>query len=194
MGNVLLNYDARKAAKRFSKACKVPITKIWVYFFTSPVEKAYTRGEISTREFYEYAKAALKIPVDLETFQFYWNDIFTENPGMESLLRSLKRRYPLYLLSNTNEMHFNFIRGKYPKIFRHFKKTFPSHEMACRKPDREIYEKVLKMTKSRPEETIFIDDAPKFVEGARKTGIRAIRFYTKERLLKDLEKMGVSGI
>ena len=191
LGNVLLNYDAQKAALRFSKVCRVPLLKVWLHFFTSPTEKAYTRGKISTYEFYRHAKKALKFPVDYLTFRHYWNDIFTENRGMESLLKRLGKRYPLYLISNTNKMHFEYIKKKFPKMIRPFKKTFPSHEVGERKPDREIFQKVLKKIKLRPEETVFVDDVPKFVEGARRVGMHAVRFRTQDRLIRDLRKLGV---
>ncbi len=190
LGNVLLKYDARKSARQFAKSCRVPILKVWEHFFISPTEKAYTRGQISSHAFYKHSKQALKFPVDYKTFRHYWNDIFWENDGMDPLLEKLKERYPLYLISNTNEMHFEHIKSKF-KILRHFKRTFPSHEVGCRKPEPEIYTKVLKKIKFKPEETVFIDDMPKFVEGARSVGMHAIRFRTKEQLIRDLRKLGV---
>ncbi len=191
MGNVLLNYDAKKSAKRFSKECKVSILKVWIHFFTSPTEKAYTRGEISCRKFYEHSKETLKFPVDFKTFKHFWNDIFWENPGMDSLLAKLKKKYPLYLISNTNKMHFDYIKKKF-KILRHFKKTYPSHEVGSRKPEAKIYQKVLADIKLAPEETVFVDDVKKFVDGAKAVGMHAIRFRDKERLVRDLRKLGVS--
>lgn len=190
LGNVLLNYDAHKAARRFARACNVSLLKVWLHFFTSPTEKAYTRGEISTYEFYRHAKRALDFPVPYRTFRHYWNDIFTENAGMDSLLARLARRYPLYLISNTNRMHFEHVKRKF-KILRHFKRTFPSHELGHRKPDREIYEKVLKRIRLAPEETVFIDDHPKFVRGARRVGMHALRFRSRAGLLRDLRRLGV---
>ena len=191
LGKVLLHYDARKAAKRFSKECKVPLLKVWIHFFTSPTEKAYTRGEISCRKFYEHSKQALKFPVDFKTFKHYWNDIFWENDGMDPLLGKLQKKYPLYLISNTNKLHFDHIKKNF-KILRHFKKTFPSHEVGHRKPEPEIYQKVLSRIKLRPEETVFIDDMPKFVEGARAVGMHAIQFQNKAQLVRELKKMGVN--
>ncbi len=190
LGNVLLNYDAKKSARRFSKASKVPMTKIWEHFFTSPTEKAYTRGQITCEAFYRHAKGSLKVPVDFKTFKRYWNEIFTENKGMDSLLGRLKKKYPLYLISNTNKLHFDHIKKSF-KILRHFNKTFPSHEMGYRKPEPEIYRKVLKTIKMKPQETVFVDDAPKFVEGARAVGMHAIQFRSKPQLLRELKKMGV---
>lgn len=190
LGNVLLNYDAVRAANCFAKACQVPRIKVWIHFFTSPTEKAYTRGHISSYEFYRHAKQVLKFPVNYKTFCHYWNDIFWENKGMDALLAKLKKRYPLYLISNTNAMHFNYIKKKFT-ILRHFKRTFPSHEVGHRKPEPEIYEKVLGKIRLRPEDTVFIDDVPKFVKGARDAGMHAIRFRNKKQLIKDLGKLGV---
>lgn len=191
LGNVLLNYDAHKAANRFAKKCKVPKKRVWDHFFTSPTEKAYTRGEISCQEFFDHAKQSLAIPVDFETFKFYWNDIFVENKGMDNLLTKLKKKYPLYLISNTNKMHFDYIRSQF-KILRHFKKTFPSHEVGCRKPESAIYKKVLRAVKLKPQQSVFVDDMPKFVEGARAVGMHAIQFRSKPQLIRELKKLGVT--
>ena len=190
LGNVLLNYDAVKAANRFAKVCRVPRLKVWLHFFTSPTEKAFTRGHISSYEFYRHAKQVLKFPVNYKTFCHYWNDIFSENAGMDGLLAKLKRHYPLYLISNTNAMHFNYIKRKFA-VLRHFKRAFPSHEVEHRKPEPEIYEKVLAKIRLKPEETVFIDDVPKFVKGARSVGMHAIRFRNKKQLIRDLGKLGV---
>lgn len=191
LGNVLINYDPRKAGLRFAKDCRVPIVKVLAHFFASPMERAYTCGEVTSRQFYEYSKQALKFSADYRTFSHYWNDIFEENPGMEHLLRKLKKHYPLYLISNTNQLHFDYLLRHYPHIFRHFKKTFPSHRVGCRKPDREIYDTVLKAIKLRPEETVFIDDVAKFVRGARRAGMYAVRFSSLKRLERDLGKLGI---
>jgi len=190
MGNVLLNFNAKKAAIRFAKECRVPITKVWIHFFTSPTEKAYTRGKISSYEFYRHAREALNVPVSFSVFKHYWNDIFWENSGMDGLLARLKKKYPLYLLSNTNAMHFGHIQKNF-KILRHFKKSFPSHLVGHRKPERQIYLKVLKAIKQKPENTLFVDDVKRFVEGARKVGINAIQFKNKRQLVREFSKYGI---
>lgn len=191
LGNVLLNYNARRAALRFAKECKVPLVRIWKYFFISPVEKAYTRGEISSYQFYQYAKEGLGLDISYVKFRHFWNDIFWENNGMEPLLKQLKRRYLLYLISNTNKMHFDYIKKNF-SILRYFRKSFPSHEVGHRKPSPEIYHHVLKHIGLRPEETVFVDDTPEFVQGARKVGMHAIRFRNRKQLIKDLAHLGVT--
>ena len=190
LGNVLVNYDVKRAARRFSEAGGISQFRIWAHFFLSRFEQAYTRGEISTMEFYRAASRVFKKPIPYETFKHYWNDIFWENPGMGRLLCRLKRRYPLYLISNTNDLHFSYIK-KHFRILRHFKKRFPSHEVGARKPDLKIYRRVLKKIGLRPEETVFIDDMKKFIAGARRAGMNTIRFKNRKQLIQDLRKLGV---
>ncbi len=191
LGNVLVNYDVEKAARRFSAASGLTTREIWKRFFLSRFEQAFTRGEISTREFHRTACKTLGVSIPLATFRHYWNDIFWENPGMDRLLSRLKKHYPLYLISNTNALHFNHIK-KHFKLLRHFKRKFPSHEVGARKPDLRIYRRVLKKIGLRPEETVFIDDMKSFIRGARKAGMRAIHFKGRPALLKALRKLGIS--
>ena len=191
VGNVLIHYDAVRAARRFSKEAHIPFEKVRRHFFTSKVEKAYTRGEISTREFFRHSRKAFKSKVDFSTFAGLWNDIFWENKGIRPILRGLSRRYPLYLISNTNQLHFDHVRKEFPQVFRHFKRTFPSHLMGRRKPDPKVYWKVLRSIKLRPEETVFIDDMPRFIEAAKKVGMKGICFRSNTQLKKELRKIGI---
>ncbi|MEI7750528.1 MAG: HAD family phosphatase [Candidatus Omnitrophota bacterium] len=190
LGNVLVNYDVKKAAKRFSAVSGLSTQEIWKRFFLSRFEQAYTRGQISTREFHRIACKTLDISMPLATFSHYWNDIFWENPGMERLLVRIKKHYPLYLISNTNKLHYTHLR-KHFKLLRHFKQRFPSHEVGARKPDLKIYRRVLKKIGLRPEETVFIDDMKSFIKGARKTGMHAIHFKGRPALLKSLRQLGI---
>ncbi len=190
LGNVLVNYDVEKAAKRFSAVSGLSTREIWKRFFLSKFEQAYTRGELSTREFHRIACKTLGVTVPLATFRHYWNDIFWENPGMDKLLTRIKKHYPLYLISNTNALHFTHVRRQF-KILRHFKRVFPSHEVGARKPDSKIYRRVLKKIGFLPNETVFIDDMKSFITGARKTGMHAIHFKGRPALLKSLRKLGI---
>ncbi|MBU9889792.1 MAG: HAD family phosphatase [Candidatus Omnitrophica bacterium] len=193
LGNVLVNYDVQKAARRFSGAFGISQLEVWKHFFLSPYEQAYTRGEISTSEFFRAACRQFRKKLSYQLFKYYWNDIFWENPGMDKLLIRLKKHYPLYLISNTNALHFTHIKKEF-RILRHFKRKFPSHEVKARKPDLKIYRRVLKKIGSRPEETIFIDDMKSFIRGARKAGMHTIRFKNREQLIRDLRRKGIRGV
>ncbi len=196
LGNVLALHDARIAARRYAKITGMTFQEVWDTVLTSKTEKAYTRGEITSYQFYRYAKGLSKKPdvkMTYAEFRDIWNEIFVENQGMEIILKNLKKNYPLYLISNTNAMHWNYLLPKYNHLLKHFRRRFPSHQVGHRKPNPEIYLKVLKLIgRFKPEETVFIDDHPGFIEGARSVGMNAILFKTPAQLLKDLKKMGVN--
>lgn len=191
LGNVLIFYDIRKAARRFAKRCGVSLVRLWLHFLTSRVEEDYACGRISSREFYRRIRRSLGLSVDYPVFKSCWNEIFWANRGMEGLLIALKKAYPLYLLTNTNALHFEYLKKRYPGIFRHFRKVYASHQIKCRKPEARAYRKILREKRLRPEAAVFIDDNPKFVSAARRLGLCAVRFRDRKRLRRDLGRLGI---
>lgn len=193
LGNVLALHDAWIAARRYSKIMGMTPQEIWDAVLTSKPEKAYTRGEITSYQFYRYVKGLGKKEAKMSYLEFrdIWNEIFTENPGMEAVLMCLKKHYPLYLISNTNAMHYKYLVKKYWHLLRHFNRRFPSHKVGARKPDPEIYRRVLKAVHLKPVHTVFVDDHPGFIAGARSVGMNGILFKSPAQLIRELKKFGV---
>ncbi len=190
MGNVLLFFNARISSKAFAQATGLTEEEIWEQFFVSELEKRYTRGEISSQEFYEQVSRNFPKKIDFKTFSRLWNEIFTENLEMDELLKKLKRHYPLYMISNTNDLHFEHIKKNFG-ITKHFTDFFPSHQVGHRKPNPAMFQHVLKEIKLKPEETVFVDDMSEFVESARQLGINAVQFTAAKNLEDELRNLGV---
>jgi putative hydrolase of the HAD superfamily len=102
------------------------------------------------------------------------------------LLQTLKTRYTVYLLSNTNEIHLNYINHNLlPEADRQpldafFHQTYYSHRMKKRKPDAEIFNQVLEEGGFLPEQTLFLDDSRSNVEGAGNVGIKTVHVVTPD--------------
>ena len=92
------------------------------------------------------------------------------------------------VLSNTDEMHFDFIMDKVD-IMKEFDWLFLSHKMGFRKPDNEVFEYITRITGFAPDEIIFIDDIEEFAEAANNYGIKGILFKDIKTLEKDLKTM-----
>ena len=190
MGNVLLFFNAKTSSKAFSEATGLSEEEIWELFFVSELEKRYTRGEVSSKDFYEQINRYFPKKIDFQTFGRLWNEIFVENLEMDVLLGKLKKHYPLYMISNTNDLHFEYIKQNF-KITKHFTGFFPSHEVGHRKPNPAMFQHVLKEIKLKSEETVFIDDMIEFVNSAKQLGMNAIQFTTRKNLERDLRNLGV---
>ncbi|KAA6304048.1 HAD family phosphatase, partial [termite gut metagenome] len=101
------------------------------------------------------------------------------------LLLKLRKKYAIYLVSNTNSIHWEWAcRNAFPhKGFRvedYFDKLFLSFEMHCAKPEIELFQRVLEETAIIPEETLFIDDAEANCKAAQSLGINTYMAEAKE--------------
>ena len=110
----------------------------------------------------------------IEAWQLFLHDI--PNERLDCLLR-LREKYPLYLLSNTNEIHWDMARNdlflyKGNTVSDFFRKTFLSFELHMEKPDTRIFQTVLEQAGLKAEETLFIDDAEVNCIAAQKVGMQ----------------------
>lgn len=102
-------------------------------------------------------------------------------PERIRLVQELSKKYRVFLLSNTNALHVEYYNEMLSREFgienldQLMEKAFYSNELGCRKPDKEIYQKVLRLADIRAEETLFIDDNEENVRAAEELGIRSVK-------------------
>ncbi len=155
----------------------------------------YEHGHIETADFIAAINEQMVAygnanPITDKEFHALWNATFRENLAMAQLMQSLKRRCKLYLLSNTNEAHWQFIDNSY-QVNRHFDELILSFEIGHVKPKHDIYHEVLKRSKLSAEQCVFIDDLPQNVAAASEVGMNVVHFQGIDDLVARLQAMGV---
>lgn len=156
----------------------------------------YEKGSFDTEHFFTALEQYLKPGFDKSDVAGRWNALLKEIPQHRvDFLRKLKEKYELYLLSNTNEIHLNFIIQEMIKKFGEdvldeiFDHCYYSYQIGEVKPDSEIYRKVLHEQRLIANQCLFIDDKTANLEGAVSLGIR-IRHILPEQditnVLRDL--------
>jgi glucose-1-phosphatase len=183
LGGVILKFDHHITTRRISDMSGIPEPKIYNYIFCSELEKLFDTGKIGAKDFFNRVMRGLNINLGWEDFRLAWADIFQVNPGIEGLLRELKEKFKLCLLSNTNEIHFDYVKEKFP-ILNIFDEYFLSYKLHSRKPDSEIFKAVLDRYKVDPQECIYIDDVQEYVDKASEIGLMGIRYINTENLRK----------
>lgn len=138
--------------------------------------KKYEKGLLSSEEFIDYY-CEYYPQLTSETFRKTWNSILLKFPEQRlKFLQLLKKegKYQLILLSNTNDLHMDWVKENIP-FFEDFRDSFDafylSQEINLRKPELSIFEFVLKEHNLKPEETLFIDDTPENTAAAAKLNI-----------------------
>lgn len=104
-----------------------------------------------------------------------WNSMLVGfYPGVEDWLRKLARRHRIFLLSNTNALHFNQIFAESDTFFEPFHRVLLSFELGVRKPDVGAYKLALDVAEIRASDTLFFDDSLANIEGAKRAGLHTV--------------------
>lgn len=150
------------------------------------------KGEISTKEFFEFLKRYMDDNITLEEFKnIYVNNNKFFNDTIEIIKKLKNLGYKVYLLSNLKEID-------YEKFIKHFdisifNELFLSFKLGMLKPNDDIYQHVINKLNTKPENIYFFDDNKENVEGAIKNGINAYQ-VTGETVKKAVDNILISTI
>lgn len=195
LGKVIFDYDVNIISKKLSEYSteKNLFEDMDVFMFSNKdLFMKYEKGQISSVAFYNKLVdlASLK-NLSFEKFTDIWNDIFTPIDDVVELINSLSKKYELAILSNTNDLHFDYLYKKYSNFFTNFKKLHLSYLMNSRKPDTDIYLQVIKYHNLKPENIFFTDDNQRNIDVAREIGIKAYKFENITKLRQNLKDFGI---
>ena len=151
----------------------------------------FESGTLEPEDFVRELSKTLELRVDYNQFCEIWNSVFLPQTLIpESMLKGIKERYRLILLSNTNAIHFKMLEQSYPCL-RHFDDMVLSYRVGALKPAPAIYREAIARAECRPEECFFTDDIPEYVAGARAAGIDAVQFQSATQLESALKERGI---
>tara|TARA_Y100000741_G_scaffold338180_1_gene298064 strand:- start:10 stop:633 length:624 start_codon:yes stop_codon:yes gene_type:complete len=154
----------------------------------------YEKGIINDREWFFAVKESLPEPCCLKESDFWkaWRLLLGKEKQTRNILRDLRGKYRLWLLSNTNPRHIqDEIEKKYlfPKLIDG---AIYSFEVGVRKPDKAIYKIAMKKANvNKAHESLFIDDLYENVRAAKNIGMNSIHFKSTQQLKEELFDLGI---
>jgi putative hydrolase of the HAD superfamily len=195
LGGVLINIDYKLTEQAFIDAGITNFPHLYSQLQQSDLFDNLETGKIGREAFIAAMKAATPTGITEEQILKAWNAMLLDFPVRRlQILQQLRLYHDLFLLSNTNEIHEETFNGilmhshGIPNIGVFFDKVYLSHRVGMRKPNIEIFERVLNDNGLSPEHTLFIDDSPQHIEGARLTGIQTIYLEKGMTIEKDVFK------
>ena len=112
-----------------------------------------------------------------------WLSMLQKETGAAELMRQVRTRIPVWLLTNNNEIHIHYLEEKFP-FMQAVDGMISSHYVGCRKPDMSIYQLALKEANVAAEAAMFIDDLEENIATAQALGMHA-HHYTDTAALGD---------
>lgn len=133
----------------------------------------YEHGEISSEEFLAQVNGLLKESLPVAELTAAWNDLFTPVREMLQLAGVLKQHCGVYLLSNTSEIHWQYLQDAFglDKICHD---RLASYEVGAMKPSAEIFAAACGRFDLQPVTSVFVDDLEANVAGAIACGWHGI--------------------
>jgi putative hydrolase of the HAD superfamily len=190
LGNVLLFFDHHLAARQMAAIAGITEELAWQTVFVGDLENDYEAGKISTQDFHGHFCRVTESQPDVESLLHAASNIFELNIAMVPLIVHLARaRYPLGILSNTNEAHWQLVYdGRYRVIRDYFPVTALSFEIGVMKPDPRIYLSAAELAGVAPQDIFYTDDREENVAGAIAAGYDAVLFRNARQLAEELRQ------
>lgn len=177
-GGVIVNVDYTLMVKAFADYNIKNFDKIYTQANQIPLIDAFEEGTITMKEFHDRVRELLSCSLSDKQIDDAWFSMILDLPKERiDLLLELKKKYKLYLFSNTNELHIEGLKKMYRKQFGFdifselFVKAYFSNEIHMRKPHADAFRFVIEDSGINPCTTLFIEDSPQHIEGAKSVGL-----------------------
>lgn len=177
LGGVLINLDRQRCVENFQKLGLQNVEELLDIHRPEGLLMQQEKGLITPAEFRNGVREMMGKVVSDKQIDAAWNSFLVDIPTYKlDLLLKLREKYVVYLLSNTNEIHWKWTcKNLFPyrtfKVEDYFEKTYLSFEMKMAKPEPEIFKTIIEDAGIEPEETLFIDDAEINCKAAAELGI-----------------------
>ncbi|MCQ2271361.1 MAG: HAD family phosphatase [Bacteroidales bacterium] len=178
-GGVLYNIRYENVPEAFEKFGVPELKNLYSKTSQTDFINLFEEGKISARQFIDEIHKLSPIPLTDQQIIDAWNAILVGFPKERAnLLRALKNNYHLFLFSNTNQLNYDEFYAEMKKNLGYdlfsemFDGAYFSQNLHIRKPHPEGFKYIIDKHHLNPSETLFIDDSPQHIEGAKKCGLK----------------------
>ncbi len=164
LGGVIVNLDWERCVRNFKEIGVSEMDSLISTTLQRGFILEYERGEITSDEFRTEVRKYTDVDVSDDEINFAWTSLLVDVPEEKlQMLLDLKKKYRILMLSNTNELSYDFCERSFfsqngHQINDYFDKCYLSYKMGLNKPEPQIFEKLLAEEGLKAEECLFLDD------------------------------------
>ena len=188
LGMVVINLNMEATTNAFKSLLGQDYDQVFGQLNSISHFEKYETGQISTEEFIRVISDHASTDI-LNEVPTAWNAMLGDIPDSRfAILKEAMKRHKTFCLSNTNELHINWIYDYLQRekgmldLDHYFHEVYLSHEIGMRKPNIDIYEHVIHENALDPKRTVFIDDTYGHLVGAQKCGLNTFHLTEGDQL------------
>lgn len=180
LGGVLYNISYAQTSKAFASLGWTDFDAFYSQAAQTGWFDALEKGQLSAEAFVQRIQQKIGTQIQPSQILEAWNAILLDLPlHRVEWLEKLSSQRPLYLLSNTNEIHLDAIAkanpdGRWTRLLHCFQQFYFSCRLNMRKPDAEIFSHVLQQNQLNPSEVLFVEDSEQHIRSASSLGIHTL--------------------
>ena len=185
-GGVIVDLDREQAVRKLEALGFADAEKELNPYQQNGLSLDLESGKISASDYCRKLSEKVGHPLPEEAIADAWKAFICNVPlyKLEELKR-LRKDFQVLILSNTNPFVLEWIKSKDftpqgQSIFEFADKLYASCDLGVCKPDRMIFDHVIRDSGIRPEETLFLDDGMKNIEAAKALGFKTYCPQNKE--------------
>ena len=189
LGNVLVFHDNALLVDRLAErthAAPEPLAEA----LKGPLADLINRGTLGPEAMRIEICRLLHCDIPMPEFKELWNCHFTPHEAVFARVEELAKRVKLVLVSNTNLLHWEWLRPRLP-VLELFRSHVLSFEVGAVKPESAIYFEALRRAEVRPEHSAFFDDVSAYADAARELGIHGRVFTDAASFDRQLGALGL---
>jgi HAD superfamily hydrolase (TIGR01509 family) len=193
LGNVTVRLRGPGWLRRLGEACtpaRTPEELMALLHEPDGPHYLHERGRLDGPGFHRAFQQRLGFGGGYDAWLRLWNDYFEPNRPMEALVARLRGQARFWALSNTNAQHLEHLRLNF-RVFDTFEGITASHELGAAKPEPALYQAAIAGLGLAPQEILYLDDIPAYIEAGRGQGLQAFHYtFNDDELRRRLLGLG----
>lgn len=187
-GGVILNLDISATLNAFEALGIKEIANSTGHYYRDPIFNRHEIGAVSDQEFRDAIKKLSDKKITDPEINHAWTKMLLDIPKERvDFILELKKKYRVFLLSNTNLIHQNKFEPYFFDLYKFpfsdlFERIYYSHVEGIRKPEAEAFTNVLIKSNLEAEETLFVDDSLENIKKAKELNIHTYHIQPRSEL------------
>ena len=191
LDGTLIDFEPARRLEFLANLTGLPRQQIYASIWGSDFENAAEQGAYTTGDAY-LAGFNERLGFDLTREQWISarRVAMRARPDVLALVAELKPHFELALLTNNGALLLESLPVLAPEICTLIdRRLHASCDFGARKPNPEVFTRLVQRYGVAPARALFIDDHDEFVAGARRAGLAAIQFESLDQVRGELQAL-----
>lgn len=191
LDGVLVEYRQPLRCRALAEASGASADYVQRALFGSGLESRSDRGEFDLDAYLDLLRSDWGLDIPMASFLAARRLATRVHPGMMERCQALAGQAQLGVLSNNGHWLFQHMEKVLPELVPLFRPRFvTSGSLRVAKPDAQAFTLCLQRLGFACHSTLFVDDKPANVDGARQAGLDAFVFDSEAQFVRELAGRG----